>query len=271
MIRASKISLLMLLLLAAFPCAARDAAEPFALWVAQLREEARGQGISDALLDTVLPTLSPDEDIIELDRKQPETTQTLQQYLNKIVSQARIERGRQEFEDNEDLLRRIGRQYGVQPEYIVALWGIESNFGDRMGDYSIVEALATLAYDGRRSEYFRGELLKALRILQNGDVTPENMLGSWAGAMGQCQFMPSSYLRYAVDQDGDGRRDIWETQADVFASIAHYLQSEGWDPASRVGTDGRRTHNFNVLMKWNRSTYFATAVGTLASRIAAGS
>ncbi len=221
-----------------------------------------------------------------------------------------------------DLLKEVGQHYGVPPRFIVALWGIETSYGSNTGGFNVIEALATLAYDGRRSQYFRGELLNALFILQEGHASLQTMKGSWAGAMGQSQFMPSSFLKLAVDFDGDGRKDIWTTHADVFASAANYLSQSGWrygetwgrkaklpdgfDPRQtglkiskpiqtwhNMGVrrhDGRNLpvasmkgsiivpddtlspaflvyHNFRVIMKWNRSTYFATSVGLLADSI----
>jgi membrane-bound lytic murein transglycosylase B len=197
--------------------------------------------------------------VIKLDRKQPETTMTQDEYVAKIVNDARIAEGKEQLEANREVLTAISQQYGVQPSYIVALWGIESNFGRNTGNFMVVHSLATLAFDGRRSDFFRGELINALKILDQDHIEPVDMQGSWAGAMGQCQFMPSSFLRYAVDYDHDGKRDIWNNNSDIFASIANYLKSEGWK--------GEPEHDFNVLLKWNRSRYFATAVGMLAQNI----
>jgi membrane-bound lytic murein transglycosylase B len=166
--------------------------------------------------------------VIELDRKQPEFTMTFGEYLGKVVPESRARKGRKKFAENRELLEKIGTQYGVQPRFIVAFWGIETNFGRHTGGFSVVNALATLAYDGRRSAYFRKELHNALQILNEGHIAPDEMKGSWAGAMGQCQFMPSSFLNFAVDDNDDGRRDIWTTKADVFASAANYLAQSGW-------------------------------------------
>ena len=142
---------------------------------------------------------------------------------------SRIERGQQLYREHRELLERVAADYGVQARFIVALWGIESSYGSYDGDFPVIAALATLAYDGRRASFFRGELLKALQIVDRGDIALERMTGSWAGAMGQSQFMPSSYHAYAVDYDGDGRRDIWTSLPDVFASIANYLARAGWN------------------------------------------
>jgi membrane-bound lytic murein transglycosylase B len=204
-------------------------APPFDVWVAQLRQDARAAGISDQTLDLALSGLAPIPRVIELDRRQPEGRFTFQQYNQRVLSQSRIERGQQLYREHCELLDRVAADYGVQPRFIVALWGVESSYGSYYGEYPVIGALATLAYDGRRSSFFRGELLKALQILDSGDIAVEDMNGSWAGAMGQSQFMPSSYHAYAVDYDGDGHRDIWTSLPDVFASIANYLAKAGWN------------------------------------------
>jgi membrane-bound lytic murein transglycosylase B len=221
----------------------------FATWLDGLRTEALTRGISAETLNVALDGVQPVPRILELDRKQPEFTLTLQQYLDRAVSQARIDQGRQRYAENRALLEEIGRKYGVQPRFIVALWGIETNFGQNQGGFPVVQALATLAYDGRRSAYFRGELLKALEILQADHIKPSAMIGSWAGAMGQSQFMPSSFLNYAVDYDGDGRRDIWTTKADVFASAANYLKQSGWRDDQTWGRPVKLPAGFSATLK----------------------
>ena len=167
--------------------------------------------------------------MIERDRRQPEGRLTFRDYNRRVLSPTRIERGRALMREHQALLERVAADYGVQPRFIVALWGIESNYGSFTGEFPVIGALATLAYEGRRAAFFRKELLQALRIVDQGDVTPAQMMGSWAGAMGQSQFMPSSYLARAVDYDRDGRRDIWTSPPDVFASIANYLAKAGWN------------------------------------------
>ncbi len=298
---------------------------PFETWLEEFKLEAIEKGISKETLDEAFQDTQPIDSVIELDRKQPESTMTLARYMKNVVTPSRIEEGRALYQEHKDLLTKIGKEYGVQPRFIVALWGIETNFGSNTGSYSVIDSLATLAYDGRRSEYFRGELLKALQIIDADHITAAAMDGSWAGAMGQCQFMPSSFLQFAVDYDGDGQRNIWFTEADVFASIANYLSSSGWDAdrswggkvslpenfdtaladikKSRPVSEWRElgvkraggeilpdskspiyvimvgegddavpyavTENYKVILKWNRSRYFATAVGTLADQIGA--
>lgn len=296
--------------------------KPFGLWLMELREEAKAAGIDVSLLERAFAGVEPNRRIIRLDRKQPEGTKTFTDYLRTAVSDTRISKGRALLREHRALLERVAGDLGVQPHFIVALWGIETNYGGYTGSFSVIEALATLAYDGRRGDFFRKELLKALQILQEGHIELAQMEGSWAGAMGQSQFMPTSFLNFAVDYDKDGRKDIWTTQADVFASIANYLKQSGWDRRYGWGfevrlpdslgeelTDGKTykplsawqrlgvrlpdggnlpvgaqdmaislpgeraegaylvTRNYDVLLDWNRSRYFATAVGLLSDAI----
>ena len=206
----------------------RAAEVDFGTWLAGVRQEAIGQGLNPQSVTRALAGAHPIDRVLELDRHQPETTLTFEQYIELVVSPQRLQQGRQNFVEHRALLEQVSRRYAVQPRFIVALWGIESNYGKGSGDFPEISALATLAYDGRRSAYFRKELMAAIKIVDQGWVRPEDMLGSWAGAMGQCQFMPSSYLRFAVSFNGDGRRDIWHRHEDIFASIANYLAQSGW-------------------------------------------
>lgn len=208
--------------------AARAADVDFGTWLAGVRQEAIAQGMRAQSVASALAGVHPIDRVLELDRRQPETTLTFEQYIDLVVSADRLQEGRERLRENRSLLEQVSRRYGVQPRFIVALWGIESNYGKRSGDFPVISALATLAYDGRRSAYFRKELLTAIKIVDQGWIKPEDMLGSWAGAMGQCQFMPSSYVTFAVSYNDDGRRDIWHRQADIFASIANYLARSGW-------------------------------------------
>src|SRR3989449_4389059 len=200
----------------------------FTTWLQELRTEAVTLGIRPQTLDASLAGLRPLMRVLELDRKQPEDTLTYTQYLERTLPAARVQKGLRLLNEHRALLQEIGTKYGVPPGLIVALWGMETDFGRRQGNLPVLASLATLAYDGRRSALFRRELLEALKIVDAGQVRPEAMIGSWAGAMGQNQFMPSSFVQYAVDYNGDGRRDIWTTLADVFASTANYLASSGW-------------------------------------------
>ena len=221
----------------------------FSAWLAALRADALKQGISQPTVTAALGNVSPLARVIELDRRQPEFTLTLRQYLERAVNQARVNQARAKLAENRALLEEVGRKYGVQPRFIVALWGIETNFGSNTGGFSVVQALATLAYDGRRSDYFRGELMNALKIIDAGHVSAANMKGSWAGAMGQNQFMPSSFLSYAQDYNNDGRRDIWTTPADVFASTANYLKQSGWRGDETWGREVRLPPGFGPQAK----------------------
>ncbi len=244
--------------LAAAPLAAHDestAARPtpaeaqsFEVWLGDLRAEAEAAGIGESTLDAALDGLSPIPRVIELDRRQPEFTQTFDEYMARRVTPGLVEEGRRVLSEQRALLTEIGGRYGVQPRFIVALWGVETRYGKYTGGFPVIAALATLAYDGRRSAYFRSELLNALEIVDQGHIEPANMIGSWAGAMGQNQFMPSSFLRFAVDFDGDQRRDIWTTHADVFASTANYLSRAGWRGDQTWGREVRLPEGFDPAL-----------------------
>ena len=200
-----------------------------------MRAEARRAGIAPATLDRAFAGLVPNQKVIELDHHQPEFTLTWARYRALVISDQRIANGRAAYARNRALLARIYDVYGVSPGVIMGIWGLESSFGTELGNFQVVQALATLAWEGRRAAFFRSELLAALRILDHGDVTPARMTGSYAGAMGQPQFMPSAYLRYAVDFDGHGQRNIWTSVPDTLASIANYLADSGWKPGGGWG------------------------------------
>ena len=298
-------------------------AEEFNTWLDTLKIEARSKGISQSTIESSLSGIKPIPRVIELDRKQPEFTLTFEEYLGRVVSDRRIRIGKAKLIQHKKLLAEISIKYGVQPRYIVALWGIETDFGRITGGFPVISSLATLAHDGRRSKFFRKELFLALKIVDKGHITAKDMLGSWAGAMGQNQFMPSSFHAYAVDYNRDGSKDIWKTLPDIFASIANYLSKSGWQGDQTWGRPvnipdnfspkllGRKIkkglnqwhelgvrklsgkdlpkrnllssiirpekgmvgpafvvyHNYGVILKWNRSNYFATAVGTLSDKI----
>jgi len=297
--------------------------QPFPDWLSQFRQEAKQQGISEKTLNSALDKMrGPKSRIIKLDRNQPEVKLTFQEYLNKTVTKARIRKARKELRRNRKLLDRIAKHYAVQPRFLVALWGMETDFGRLTGGFNAIEALATLAYDGRRSDFFRQELLSALKILDEGHVSAKRMKGSWAGAMGQMQFMPSTFLTHAVDFTRDGKKDVWTTLPDSLASGANYLSTIGWDKSQTWGREviipkmlddkligvevrksinewqklgvlntdksalpdadmqaalirheGKRDryflvyNNFHMLMDWNRSEKYATAVGILADAL----
>lgn len=298
---------------------ARAAEDDFSAFLYSVRRDAAARGIRLSTIDLALRYAEYLPHVVELDHRQPEQVLTFAQYLQKTVTPQREENARRQLFDNRQLLDAVWRRYYVEPRFIVALWGLESDFGAVTGNYMVVASLATLGFDGRRGPYFRGELIAALRIIDQGNVAAGNMTGSWAGAMGQCQFMPSTFLGYAVDFDGDGRRNIWTDRADVLASIANFIAHLGWrdgQPWGRAvllppGFDARYTglevrrptlewsrmgvrsagvgplmpgdieaslvmpdgvdgpallvfDNFRTIMRWNKSTYFAAAVGYLA-------
>ena len=235
---------------AASTVAVAEAAQPaaaanFQEWLARFRREARAEGIAEATLARALEGLRYRPRVIELDRSQPEFVRPIWQYLDSAVSATRVSTGRARLAEHRATAREMERRYGVPAEVIVAIWGIESNYGGNFGDFSTLEALATLAYDGRRRDFARTELLAALRILEAGDISPERMIGSWAGAMGHTQFIPSSFEAYAVDGDGDGRRDIWGSIPDVMASTAHYLDRAGWQAGAPWGVEVRLPDGFD--------------------------
>lgn len=223
-----------------------DNAADFADWLRDLRREARGRGISEGTLDVALTGVAPIARVLELDRKQPEFTRTLWDYMAAAVSDTRIAKGREMLRAHEALLAAIEREYQVQPRFLVAFWGLETNFGQYTGGFPVIDATATLAHDARRSDFFRAQLLHALGILEAGHIPPEQMQGSWAGAMGQLQFMPSTFVRHAVDRDGDGRKDIWGSLPDVFASAANYLAAIGWNGARTWGREVRLPPEFDL-------------------------
>ncbi len=260
-------------------------------WVASFKGRAASQGISQTTINRAFQGAGYLPGVIERDRNQVEFKRSLEDYLAIAASDERISTGKQMLQKHNGTLSRIEAQYGVDKEVVVAVWGLESRYGARRGDVPVVSALSTLAYDGRRGQFFESQLIAAMKILQNGDTTPNNMTGSWAGAMGHTQFIPTSYLAYAVDFTGDGRRDIWsEDPTDSLASTAAYLSRAGWvrgQPwGGEVGTvsgtpvavlqpqsPGPRIavfRNFQVIKRYNNSDSYAIGVGHLADRIAGG-
>jgi len=200
----------------------------FARWVASFRATARAAGVDDATLHVALDDVHYLPRVVELDRAQPEFTRTVWDYLDSAVTPQRVALGQEKLLEFRGEADTATARYGVPPSIVVAIWGIESNYGSNYGSIPTVDALATLGFEGRREAWARAELLAALKILQGGDIDRAHMIGSWAGAMGQTQFLPSVFLAYAVDADGDGRRDIWGSMADVIASTAHFLARSGW-------------------------------------------
>ncbi|TRO42603.1 lytic murein transglycosylase [Pseudomonas sp. ALS1279] len=234
------------------PAAVQTATETtlpsFADWRQAMRSEAIAAGIDAALFDRVFAGVTPDPAVLKADSSQPEFTRPVWEYLDGAVSSSRIGRGRVLLAQHNAMLQRIEQQYGVEAQILVAIWGLESNFGNNIGSHSVIRSLATLAYDGRRQGFWRAQLLAALQILQNGDVPSERMIGSWAGAMGQTQFMPTTYNQHAVDFDGDGKRDLWNSSADALASAAHYLQASGWQRGQPWGFEVRLPSDFDYAL-----------------------
>ena len=210
---------------------------PFDVWLGELRAEAASRGIREEILDDALTGLAPVARILERDRSQAEFVLDVDGYLQRRLTRGTIRTARDMYAKHRALLQRVTARYSVPGHVIVAVWGLESNFGRFAGVRPTIPTLATLAYDPRRATFFRQELFSALEILNRGDVELERLKGSWAGAMGQPQFMPSSYLRYAQDFDADGRRDIWTSRPDVFASVAYYLQQNGWTKGQTWGRE----------------------------------
>jgi membrane-bound lytic murein transglycosylase B len=220
--------------------ATQESRPSFVEWLAGVKAEALSRGIRQEIVDQALADVEePLPVVLERDRTQAETVLSLEQYVKRQLSPARIRTGRQMMARHKDTLDTVAGRYGVPARIIAGIWGMESNFGRFSGVRPTVAALATLAWDPRRATFFRGELFNALEILNRGDIGVAQMKGSWAGAMGQPQFMPSSYLKFAEDFDGDGRRDIWGTPADVFASIANYLKGHGWTEGRTWGREVR--------------------------------
>ncbi|MDZ7749189.1 MAG: lytic murein transglycosylase [Halofilum sp. (in: g-proteobacteria)] len=309
-------------LLAAATAAPAMTGEAFQACLARLQDTATAQGVSPAVAERALRDVEFVERVIELDRAQPEFTTTFDDYLGRRVTQERVERGRELLAEHRDLLERVYREYGVPPRYLVAFWGMETNFGDYFGRMPILDSLATLACDDRRSGYFTRQVVAALGIIDEGSIEAERMKGSWAGALGHMQFMPTVFARYAVDFDGDGRRDPWNSIADAMGSAGNFLSGVGWEQGWRWGREvtlpegfdyalagydnaravaewkrlGVRTaydrplaaseheaallvpsghegpkflvyQNFDVIMRWNQSEFYALAVGHLADRL----
>ncbi|WP_211664956.1 lytic murein transglycosylase [Litorilituus lipolyticus] len=228
--------------------------EGFAQYVSLLKEEALTLGYDRALVDSSFSKVKFHKRAVKADRSQPEKVETLDTYLPKRVPNWKVKKARTLYKEHYDLLTKVSEEYHVQPRFIVALWGLETNFGKIMGNYNVISALTTLAYEGRREAFFKKQLFAALTILDEGHISIEKMKGSWAGAMGQNQFMPTSFLAYAVDGDGDGKKDIWTNQADVFASMANYLQKEGWSDELTWGRQVKLPEGFDTSLAIPKNT-----------------
>lgn len=220
----------------------------FKLYAAKLQQEALLRGYPQPLLDQVFASLSFHPRAVVADKGQPEFVETLDTYLPKRVNKQRIEMARKMYQEHRAELAKVEKKYGVPARFIVSLWGLESAFGRITGNFSVPSALATMAYEGRREEFFKTEFFLALDILAEGHIELAQMKGSWAGAMGHTQFMPSSFMKYAQDGDGDGHKDIWTNRSDAFASIANYLKTEGWQPGLTWGRQVQLPKNFDYSL-----------------------
>ncbi|MGH9662101.1 MAG: lytic murein transglycosylase, partial [Bryobacteraceae bacterium] len=221
------------------PASADAERASFAAFLTQVRTEAATRGISAATIEQAFDGLDPLPIVVERDRSQPETVLTIDQYVRRRLTKGFVATAREMRRTHRELLAKVSARYGLPADYIVAIWGMESNFGRFTGVRPVVQTLATLAWEGRRAAFFTSELFDALRIVDAGHIELASMKGSWAGAMGQTQFMPSSYLVHAQDFDEDGRRDIWSSLPDVFASIANYMRAYGWSAESTWGREVR--------------------------------
>jgi lytic murein transglycosylase len=231
-------------------------------WLESFKREAAGQGISQRGL-AALDGVSFDPGIVSRDRRQGVFKQSFEQFSGRMISPDRMRIGARKLKQYAGTFERIEQRFGVPGAVLVAIWGLETDFGVNQGNFSIVRALATLAYDCRRSEKFQGELMAVLKIVERGDL-PADMRGDWAGEIGQTQFLPSSYLKFAVDFDGDGRRDLIHSAADALASTANYLKGYGWQRGQPWGPG---TANFEVIREWNKSEVYAKTIAAFASRL----
>lgn len=243
-----------------------NTAEGFEGWVASYRVHAIGLGISPDLVASALGNVSYDRNAITLDRSQKAHKRSFEEFSRAHITVARVRRGKRLLVERADLLAKLTARFGVVKEIIVAIWGLETDYGVSQGSTPSLQALATLAYDCRRAELFRGELLSALRVVERGDLSVDTMLGAWAGEVGQTQFLPSSYERFGIDFDGDGRIDLVHSTEDALASTAHFLAEHGWR-AGEGYAPGQP--NFAVLSGWNKSEVYRKTIALLASKLVA--
>jgi lytic murein transglycosylase len=234
-------------------------------WLADFRQKAEKIGISEATLSTALDNLTPDPSVLSHDRGQGVFRQSFEQFSGRMVVPYRVKKGAALIKKYAPIFAKVEQQFGVPAPVIVAIWGLETDFGANSGNFPTIRSIATLAHDCRRSPMFTAELIDALRLVDAGDLTPDAMHGAWAGEIGQTQFMPSSYLKFAVDYEGTGHRDLINSVPDVLASTANYLRSYGW---VRGQPWGEGTDNFKVLLQWNKSTVYTKTVAYFAQRLA---
>jgi membrane-bound lytic murein transglycosylase B len=224
-------------------------------WVSSVREEALSQGITASVFDRAFADIhEPSKQVKSLARSQPEHRLTFNKYLNTRADSYRIAMGRKNYTKNKAVLEEIGQKFGVDPCFIVSFWGMETSYGTYMGNFPVIKSLATLAYESNRPDFFRKELLIALHIVNDGHVTLEDFKGEWAGASGQPQFLPSSWVKYAVDYEGNGKKDIWESKPDVFASIANYMKKNGWQTGQPWAIQVKLPANFNKELMGKTTT-----------------
>jgi membrane-bound lytic murein transglycosylase B len=242
--RALRLTTAALVLLLSLGAARASDEAGFRAWIDGFKAEARQQGIGQETLDRAFAPVKYNARIIELDSAQPEFVKPIWDYIAGVITEDALKKARQKLKEHAGLLARVRERYGVPPEYIVAIWRIESGFGANFGNFSVIEALSTLAYAGRRQDFWKSELIAALRMVESGEVPLERLVGSWAGAMGHTQFMPSGFLKMAVDFDGNGKRDLWTSLPDVFASTANHLVVGGWKGNTPFGAEVRLPANF---------------------------
>jgi lytic murein transglycosylase len=242
-----------------------NGSEGFHRWLEAYKDRAHRHGISNRTVQRALSDLSYSRRVIGLDRGQKSFKLSFTQFYARRVSNSMIRRGHGIIAQRRSLFDNIERRFGVPPEILVSIWGLETNYGgDHLGKFSIIESLATLAYDCRRSAFFENELTNALRIVDRGDIPVERMRGGWAGEIGPMQFLPSSYAKYAVDFDGDRHRDLFRSVPDMLASTANYFKQKGW----RAGEPwGEGTHNYNVIREWNKAEVYVKTIATMAQKM----
>ena len=245
---------------AAAPCGTGN----FDTWLTGFKTEAASKGISQQAINTGLAGVTLDQSVINRDHSQKVFSQSFEEFSGRMVP-PRMQRGSNMLKQYGSVLSRIEQAYGVPPEVLVAIWGLETDFGVNIGKFQTLRSLATLAYDCRRAEEFRNELMDALRIVERGDLSPQEMRGAWAGELGQTQFMPSSWIKYAVDFDGNGKRDLLHNVPDVLASTANYLKNYGWQPGKDYQPGAP---NFAVIQQWNKSEVYSKTVAYFASQLA---
>jgi len=236
----------------------------FEAWLEDFKKEAVAKGISQSAIATSLAGVTLDKAVIARDQNQKVFSQTFEEFSGRMVP-PRVARGSNMLKQYGSVLGRIEQTYGVPGEIIVAIWGLETDFGVNLGKFQTLRSLASLAYDCRRSDLFKAELMDALRIVERGDIPPQDLRGAWAGEIGQTQFMPSNYIKYAVDFDGNGRRDLLRSVPDVLASTANFLASKGWQRGKdwEVGST-----NFAVIKEWNKSEVYSRTIGYFATQLA---